>query len=183
MKFGTWGKRYAWIGLLQASYPFPSGTSYFSAVGEPGGKVAKTWPFLGQYRQFQCSMICVVIVVCTGWVWAEWEKVFERGSPEPRAESQSTTANVSKWRMAGGRRKRVRSRELQVTWGTWWGVGQGPDHGMLRTSDFILSMMEATTYYTERLHHSIHLLEIAEVWVGWRQIQSPVLQLGSCWMN
>lgn len=43
-----------------------------------------------------------MIVVCTEREWGEWETVFEGVSPEPRAERQSTTGNLSKGRMAGG---------------------------------------------------------------------------------
>lgn len=68
------------------------------------------WPFLGWHRWFHCSTRCAVIVVCTG---GEWGKVFE-GGPEPRAESQSTTGNLSKWRMVGGEKQHVRSGELRV---------------------------------------------------------------------
>lgn len=118
MKFGTWEKCYAWINLLQASHSFPSGTLYFSAIGETDGKVAKTWPLLGQHRWFQCSAICAVTVVCTGWERREWEKVSEGPSPEPRAEK---VPNYD-WefiQVKNGKdgRKHVRSRELGVTWG------------------------------------------------------------------
>lgn len=50
--------------------------------------------------------------------------------------------------------------------------GQGPDwHAGLMAShpmawDFVLSVMEANTYSTGRLHCQINLLEMAEVWVG-----------------
>lgn len=69
-------------------------------------KSCQDQPLLGRHRGFQSSVICTVIVVCTEWEWGEWEVVFEGVSPEPRAECQSTTGNLSKWRMAGrGARK------------------------------------------------------------------------------
>ena len=72
------------------------------------------WPFLGWHRWFQCNMRCAMIVVCTG---GGWGRVFEGGDPEPRAESQSTAGNLSKWRRAGWEKQHVRSHELWVTRG------------------------------------------------------------------
>lgn len=83
------------------------------------------WPLLGRHRWFQCSVTCTVIVVCTEWEWGEWETVFEGVSPEPRAERQSITGNLSKRRMAGGRgeeacqgtRSNLGCWEFQLCWG------------------------------------------------------------------
>lgn len=120
----------------------------------------------------------------TGWGWGEWGKVFEGGRPQPRAESQSITGSLSKWRTVGGGRKHVRPRGLRVTGGvralavcrrvvsgegSWvtrgqilacWGVG-------------ILSWMwwEAARWlYTGKFHYSIHGLEMASL--GWKEANS-----------
>lgn len=56
MKSGTSENCYAWIGLLPASYLFPSGTLYSSAVGETDGKVAVFLLFVGWHGRLQCDM-------------------------------------------------------------------------------------------------------------------------------
>lgn len=112
------------------------------------------WPFLGWHRWFQCSMRCAVIVVCTG---GGWGRVFEGGGPEPRAESQSTTGNLSSEEGQGERSGMSGPTNCEYLWVTRGGqnsscvpgrgdrrggLGEsGPHDGMLRSWDFILSVM------------------------------------------